>query len=342
MAIDSYSTNTLLGVIENLQPLNTYWLDLCFPGELLFETETVDVDQVDSSRQLAPFVSPLVKGPSITPRGYATKQVKPGYVKLEAPVSPQRAIKRRPGESYTGALSLQQRFDAAVADMLQEFENRRVRTMEWMAAQVVMNGQVTIESDSYPTALVDFGRDAGHTVTLGSGARWGDSGVNPLQNLEDWGNLMLDKGAGGPYRVTMGVDAWRAFYANPEVQKQLNTEIRGTSGNLNNGPAVYNGAMFRGTIGVGFEIWTYNDWYHNASGVVTPFMNSKDVVITSSAINGTRCYGAIMDVASMQAVRTFPKSWIENNPSALMLLLQSAPLVVPARPNATFKARVLA
>lgn len=341
MAIDSYSTNDLLGVVNKIQPLNTYWLDLCFPSERLFETETIDLDELDNTRHLAPFVSPLVQGPSIAPRGYTTRQLKPAYIKLEAPISPNRGIKRRPGEAYTGSLSIQQRFDAAVMDMMTQFETRLTRRMEWMAAQVVQNGSVTIESDFYPTSVVNFNRASGLTVTLGAGARWNESTGVPLENLETWGNLMLAEGAGGTYRVTMGTSAWKAFYANAQVKEELDVNVRGTTGILSNAPAVYDGAVYRGRIGV-FEIWTYNDWYHNDAGTVTNFMDPRDVVITSTAVNGTRCFGAILDVESLHAARVFPKSWIEKNPSALMLLLQSSPLLVPGNQNATFRARVLA
>jgi hypothetical protein len=37
----------------------------------------------------------------------------------------------------------------------------------------------------------------------------------------------------------------------------------------------------------------------------------------------------------------FVKSWTEEDPSVRFLMLQSAPLVFPTRPNASFKAKVL-
>jgi hypothetical protein len=50
------------------------------------------------------------------------------------------------------------------------------------------------------------------------------------------------------------------------------------------------------------------------------------VIITSADLEGTRCYGAIKDEeAGFQAVPYFAKSWVEKDPAARMLLLQSAP-----------------
>jgi hypothetical protein len=44
------------------------------------------------------------------------------------------------------------------------------RRLEWMAAQALVNGTVTITGDGFPTTLVDFGRDSAlthHAVRLG-------------------------------------------------------------------------------------------------------------------------------------------------------------------------------
>lgn len=341
MSLTTYGTRELMGVVETLQPINTYWLDLCFPQTMTFETEEIFFDYVDRGKRMAPFVSPLVGGKPMVQEGYSTKSFKPAYVKPKDIVDPFRAIKRRAGEMFNGELSLQQRFDAAVADVLNTHLNGHTLRQEWMAAQAVIDGSVTVSGESYPTQVVDFGRAAGHTVTLGAGARWNDS-VSPLANLQTWTLLMLRAGAPGPYRVTMGADALSAFLAKQEVKDQLNTQVRGTSAVLNTVPTVYDGAYYVGMIGQ-WEIWGYNDRYQDDAGNWVDILNSKAVVITSSgAVAGVRCFGAIRDVEAMRAVQLFPKMWMEKDPSAMVMMTQSAPLMVPTRPNATFKATVLA
>lgn len=67
----------------------------------------------------------------------------------------------------------------------------------------------------------------------------------------------------------------------------------------------------------------------------TVIMGAKD------GLEGTRCYGAIHDEkANWTAHRYFTKSWVEEDPSVRWLLLQSAPLVVPYRPNASLCATI--
>ena len=60
-----------------------------------------------------------------------------------------------------------------------------------------------------------------------------------------------------------------------------------------------------------------------------------------SVFEGVRAYGAIRDEdAGFQALPYFAKSWKENDPSVRYLLMQSAPLTVPYRINASFCATV--
>lgn len=59
-------------------------------------------------------------------------------------------------------------------------------------------------------------------------------------------------------------------------------------------------------------------------------------------IQGVRAFGAIRDeTAGFQAMPYYPKSWVDEDPSVRYLLMQSAPLVVPTRVNASFAATVL-
>lgn len=340
MSLPTYGTRELMGVVETLQPINTYWLDLCFPQAMTFESEEIFFDMVDRGKRMAPFVSPLVGGKPMVQEGYTTKSFRPAYVKPKDVVDPFRAIKRRAGENFNGELSLQQRFDAAVADVLKTHLDGHKLRQEWMAAEAVINGSVTVAGESYPSQVVDFGRAGGHTVTLGAGARWSDT-VDPLLNLQSWTLLMLRAGSPGPYRVTMGADALASFLGKDTVKAQLNMDVRGTSAILNTVPTVYDGAYYVGMIGQ-WEIWGYNDRYQDEAGSWVDILNSKAVVITSRAVAGVRCFGAVRDVEAMRAVEIFPKMWVEKDPSAMVMMTQSAPLMVPTRPNATFKATVLA
>jgi len=87
----------------------------------------------------------------------------------------------------------------------------------------------------------------------------------------------------------------------------------------------------------------YSAWYIDpADSVEKPILPTGTVILASPAIEGVRAYGAIRDEqAGLQAAPYFVKSWTEEDPSVRFIMMQSAPLVVPYRPNASFKAKVL-
>lgn len=343
MTIGVYDTHTLMGVVEKVQTLSSYWLDLCFPQTQLFDTEFIDFDMVDKGKRLAPFVSPMAQGKVMSAKGFSTRRFKPAYVKPKDIVDAARVIKRRPGEAYTGSLSREQRYNAVVADIIANHMEMQRNRQEWMAAQAILNGSVVVTGEDYPTQVVDFGRDGGLTKTLGAGSRWNESGVDPVADLESWALEVLDKSGAGVTRVTMGTSAFKAFYANPAVKEQLDTTYRGTAAEISGAPVAQYGGVYRGRLG-NLEIWTYSDWYEDDASNKVQMLDSRDVVLTAGpGVQGVRCFGAIMDADNgFMPAEIFPKMWKQEDPSAIFLMTQSAPLMVPTRVNATCRVRVIA
>ena len=143
--------------------------------------------------------------------------------------------------------------------------------------------------------------------------------------------------------VIMDPDAWKIFRAKDDVKKFLDYR-RGTNNTLNVDPFIRgenSKVRYVGSIG-DFDIYVYNDIYINDAGVESKLLPSKTVLMAAKdGLEGTRCYGAIHDEkANWTAHRYFTKSWVEEDPSVRWLLLQSAPLVVPYRPNASFCATI--
>jgi len=58
-------------------------------------------------------------------------------------------------------------------------------------------------------------------------------------------------------------------------------------------------------------------------------------------MDGVRCFGAIRDKkAGYQALEFFMKNWEIEDPSHEYIMSQSAPLMVPKEPNATYSIKV--
>ena len=82
-----------------------------------------------------------------------------------------------------------------------------------------------------------------------------------------------------------------------------------------------------------------------ASGVTlsyeAPMLPANYVLFGSPALEGVRAFGSIYDEDfAYGALAYAPKTWVEKNPSRRHMLMQSAPVVIPARVNAFLAAKV--
>ncbi len=341
--MDIFSTQILTKVVENLPTPSSFLLDTFFPNVQTSDKEEIFFDVTDSKPRITPFVSPLLPGKVVDSGGYSTKSFKPAYAKDKRRFDANIPYKRVAGETIGGVLSPAQRFERALATTLQDQLDNLTRREEVMAAEILKSGQVSVSGDGYPSTTVSFGRDSSLTKALTGSNTWASTGIKPLDNLEDWAADIQSKSGTVAKTVVMDPDAWKIFRANASVEKYLDYR-RGTNNTLTADPIVRGKdtkARYVGSIG-DFDIYVYNDSYINDSGVATNLLPSKTVILGSSdGLDGTRCYGAIHDEkANWTATRYFTKSWVEEDPSVRWLLLQSAPLVVPYRPNACLCATI--
>jgi hypothetical protein len=255
---------------------------------------------------------------------------------------PSKALKRRAGERIGGELSNLDRARANLAVALEDQLATLTRRLEVMAAEVLRTGKATIKGDGYDSVIVDFGRAANQTVTLGSGSQWGDTGVKPLENLEDWALTVAQASGATVTDVVFTVGAWRKFRDNADAQKAVDLQI-GQLANFQIPLASIEGLEFKGTIG-GKRLWVYTGWYvdPDTGSEVAIIPNGWVILVAQNGLLGTRHFGAIRDEeAGFQAREFFSKSWITPDPAIRYLLMQSAPLIVPYRPNASMAVKVI-
>lgn len=346
-----YSTSALLGVLrddEAMTPPSSYWLDLCFPSVINFTEEYIDFSKLTDTRKMAPLVVPTAQGRPIYSAAERVSRVKPAYVKPKDAVSASRMIQRAAGfgELNTNTtMSPQARYNAIVGDILRTHRRAIERRWEWLAAQAVLYGAVTLEDEAYPKTIVDFERAAGHSITLSGATRWGETGVSILGDIETWRGTVRQANFGGPTnRLTVGASAWEVMKEDDDIKELLKVDFRNYNNGLNLNLGVREGldVEFVGRISGTLEVVVYSDYYHDTDGSTVPFMDPRDVVLTGPNVQGVRAFGAIQDIeAQLQAIAMFPKMWNEKDPSATFIMTQSAPLMVPVNPNNTLRARVI-
>jgi len=343
MTISHYDTQTLLGVIDALDRPSKALASVYLRSEFGDTSESIAFDKINSSRKIAPYVSPLVAGRVIKSKSEKVTSFKPAYVKPKHVLDPTRTIKRRPGERLAGGLTHAERFGLNVADILREQDEMIARREEVMAIEVLRTGKVVVASDDFPAMEVDFERNAAHTVALTGGARWGEPGVKILDNLKTWAETVQKNSGAHPYHVTLDPKAASLLTADPDIKAILDIQ-RQVSGILElAGVAVGGmGKEFRRVGAIGdFEFYVYQQYYHDASGTLQQMMPDNTVIMGNPELSeGWQAYGAIMDHGSLQAEARFPKMWDDDDPSVTYIMTQSAPLPVVGRVDATLCATV--
>lgn len=346
--MDIFSTGYLNGVVDSLKRTPAFFLNTFFTQVETSESETVffDVEKEGEKRRLSPYVHPLVEGKVVESLGFETRSFRPAYIKDKRVFDSTRPFKRMAGEQIgTGQLMTPgQRQEAAIRRDLRDQTDMLTRRKEVQAIEALQHGRITVNmlmpDDTEKEVVINFGRHADLQITLGAGSQWGDSGVRPMVDLEDWALDVLQKSGSTIRNVVLEPSAWRVFRDSADLEKKLDLR-RVQSGQIDLG-LIPDHIQYKGSDGT-FDYWVYADWvYDKAAGGEVPMLDTGRVIGVGD-IMGVRHFGAIKDErAGFQAREYFSKSWLQEDPSVRFLLLQSAPIMVPYRPNASFSAKVLA
>ena len=91
------------------------------------------------------------------------------------------------------------------------------------------------------------------------------------------------------------------------------------------------------------SLWLYNEWYVDpVSDIEYPMVPDGTVILASNEMQGVRAFGCILDPRFNYGPLAFaPKMWVMEDPAQLVMLMQSAPIVIPSRVNAALCATVM-
>jgi hypothetical protein len=341
MALSIYETATLIKVVENLKEPSQFLLDMFFPNATQSDTELVALDVFDGKRRLAPFVNPLVEGKFVESLGYRTATFAPPYLKPKGRLDPKRAIRRQMGEKIGGSMSPQERAAANLRFEMEDQLNQIYRRLEWMAAKAMADGAITVVGEGVPTAVINFGRAGALNITLSGGSRWGQAGISPSNNIDDWAALVLQQSGFPVTDVVFTPTAWRLFRADPLVASIVASFRNGNEDFEAAGVRPERGGIRLGTWGQ-YTLWLYYEWFIDpVDGVEKPMLVDGTVLLGSRQVDGVRAFAAIQDEdVNFPVIPFCPKTWTEKDPGARWLMTQSAPLTIPSRVNASLSAKV--
>lgn len=324
--LDLFDTRTMLRALEQTQAPKTFLLDTFFPTISQSDTETVDIDIIKGKRKLAPFVAPMHEGKVIANEGFNTLTFKPPYIKAKKITTATDLLKRGPGNTiYQNELSPMQKAAQKVGADLRELQETITRREEWMAAQALTTGKIHVIGEGV-NQEIDFHMPKDHKVELPAGKKWSDPNSDPVSDLRRWQTKVVQDSGLVPRIAVLGTQALNALLEHKKVQKVLDN-LRMSLGHIDP-KALPNGAKYWGAID-DVELYSYNEWYLDDNGIEQPMILENMIILGSENARTARHYGAIHDLDATAAVRYYPKSWPEQDPSVRFVMLQSAPLVIP-------------
>lgn len=350
MALQILDLATLTAMRQRVVTIEQFWRAF-FPRQINFETPYIDFERANRRyKSLAPFVAPNVQGRVVRRQGSKMERLSPAYIKMKAPVDASMVIQRVPGEAPYQPLSNAQRRLAVIGEIMRDHDTRFQNRLEWLGAKAIIDAAVTISGEDYPAQTVNFNRDPSLTVVLAGAAKWDQTTAKPLLDIRSARRNAFELSGSKIRRLIFGTNAWELFatrlgFDNPQSGNLLDTRFRGSDTDISRVLDGFDGAEFVGYVqgrnGQGqLECWVYSQTYDDENGVSQDFLNPNDV-IGVGAVDGVQMFGAIHDAeAGYRAMSYFQKNWVENDPSVEYILGQSAPLLVPGEPNATFRIRV--
>jgi Phage major capsid protein E len=347
-----FSTIDLIQVVPTLKRSQKFLLDRFFPNITVSDTEFVAIDIDVGLRRMSPFVSPLVEGKLLEQRRYQTNTYKPPYIKDKRAPDLRKPVMRQIGERIGGGeLSGAEREMANINFEMTDQVDVLDRRLEWMSAQTLMTGKLMVTGEGFPPEVIDFGRDPSLTQALAGDAQWGvqanftDDGRDPVPtaSIEYWQHQIMKLSGGTATDIVFTLTPWLAFLNGLGVQGAIYYPKLGDAGNtINPGAQIQRGAQYKGKWGQ-YDLWVYNDWFIDDNNIEQPMLPDGTVVMCGPDLMGTRAFGMIMDPAFNYASLPYaPKTWVQEDPAQRILLMQSSPLVIPSRVNASLGATVCA
>lgn len=337
----TFSPDELTPLIPSLFTGGNFLTKLCFPLVTRFQTAEVYFDRILDDLQAAPLVGPLAPGRIQDVPGYRRESVIPASIKPKNQVLPDQVMSRLPGEAMGGEMTATDRAAAIREWYLTAHQRRIARRREIMSADLIKTGSMTLVGEDYPTTVVDFDRDNNLTKALTLTDRWGESGVSPFDDFDEW---MNEVGEASGSAVDVGIfdrKAWALFEADPKFYKSIDRTLGQTSAaELGFKARVPGKPTFKGRIG-DVELYVYNDKNKDNGSVSPLFPDYSVAAISVGGIEGCIAAGLVQHASNNYAEgEFFPHNWVDENTGAEFIETITASMPVPKRINATHFATV--
>jgi hypothetical protein len=348
---DVLSWSTLTPAVNEMKAPNAFLKNMLFSRDITVPTRNIELSFLNRGRQIAPFVERNGAAIMTEGRNESFRVITPPHIRVKRPMTPSELLeKRRPGSViFPGAGGIQKAMREYMASELAMLGDDITNSEEYLCA-LALRGAISYSVSDEASFTITFPRDAAHDYALGSGSRWNETTASPRKDFLDAAQLVNDAVSLNVTDVILGSDAADAFLADAASELSSLLDIRRMStGTVDLTQQIAeSGALFLGTYVHGIRVWRYGRSVE-VGGVATPLIRAKyaEFVARTPAAQFVTYYGAIEDMKAIGAGKVlqskrFSKSWEQEDPSARMLLVESNPMPVMRRPDASVSVQVLA
>jgi hypothetical protein len=230
-----------------------------------------------------------------------------------------------------------------VADHVQMVRDKIERAYELQCAQVLQTGIVELNAGTN----IDFSRRAGSLV---SAPVWTNNANDPADTFINAGNFLRQTGKvqGATINCIMSETAFAAFVGNTLVQTRAwvrNFHLDNIMAPQRNST----GATYMGRYAAGsynFDLWTYPEFYDNASGVSTPYITPGNVIWVPQQTKFTLAFGAVPRLMNDGGIAAATGMYVMNQytdprKTAHIMDVKSAGIAIPVAVDQIYTASVV-
>ncbi len=204
-------------------------------------------------------------------------------------------------------------FITAVNDEMNLLVDKIERAYELQCAQVLSTGIVSLNSGDN----IDFKRKAESMVDLMTGNYWDTGSVDPRVALQAGGDFLrqVGKAQGGVLNVLLGSEVLSVLLNNDTFK--ASSDLKNISlGEIHMPQRNSLGATLHGRVSAGTYIcnlWAYPEVYDNTSGVSTPYIAPKEVIMLPEIPRFKMGFAAVPQLLKSGGTRNVRGNYVFND-----------------------------
>lgn len=298
MAINLDNTRILLAALSRSYPPSTLFRDLFFPNEIISIQKQVDIEYKKGGRKMAPFVVPGSSGKVVGRDGFVTKEYTPPMMRPKRVLTVEDLQKRMFGENVYSDITPEQRAATYMASDMADLIDMNTRRIEWMCAQLLINGKFDVsgyadDGELVVSDTVSF-PDWGQKTTLTGSDTWDNPGADIYGDIDAASSMISRNSVMVPTVAVMSKNIVQYLMNNNSIMKWLAIPNSQNLSLMSLQPRITSPEVVRvGYIqSLNLELYAYDGIYHNDQGAVSQYLPNNHMIIGVPG-RGRQLFGAI-------------------------------------------------